>query len=376
MKFILIISLLLVFHAYFGYPLTLWLVGLFRSKSIRRQTITPPVTLLITAYNEATRIEEKLRNSIALDYPKDKLQILVASDGSDDGTNDMVRAFENDGVELFVMPQRSGKESTQKAALEHATGEVIVFTDVATRIPPDGLSQIVSNFADTTVGCVSSEDRLVDKHGEVSGEGFYVKYEMALRRIESRVNTLVGLSGSFFAARRDVCQNFSAKMQSDFRTLLTSVQMGYRGVTDPEAIGYYQNISDEKREYARKLRTVVRGLTVFFDNLYLLNIKKYGLFSYQLFCHKLLRWLVPFFLIFALLSNLLLIFSAPLFFILFLMQAAFYGFAAKGLLNKGNPPKGLAKIPMFFVAVNLSILDAWWHYLRGKRIVMWQPSDR
>jgi hypothetical protein len=170
---------------------------------------------------------------------------------------------------------------------------------------------------------------------------------MWLRRLESKVNSLVGLSGSFFAARKDVCRDFSGDMQSDFRTVLNS-----------------------------KVRTVIRGQTVFFRNLEFLNFFRYGLFSYQYFCHKLLRWLVPVFLATALVSNFFLVFDSWFYTLAFLGQLAFYGIAILGWSQKITIDHALVKIPFYFLTVNAAILASWWQYLRGNRMVMWTPSRR
>ncbi len=364
-----------VFYAYFGYPISLILIKAFGRREVQKGAHEASITLIITAFDEEKRIREKLENSMALEYAKDKLQILVASDGSTDATNEIVRSYADKGVELLEVLNRGGKENAQKEAVACARGDIFVFSDVATILEPHGLLAIVANFADPTVGCVSSEDRLVDQDGKPSGEGFYVRYEMWLRRLESSVNSLVGLSGSFFAARREVCQDFSGDVQSDFRTLLSSMKFGLRGVTDSTAIGYYLNIVDEKKEFDRKVRTVLRGLTVFFRYLEFLNILKYGLFSYQFFCHKLLRWLVPFFLLAALVSNILLAASlGKVFLILLFMQLLFYGVGIYGWATQSL--KGIMKIPMFFMTVNLAIAVAWFKYLVGKRVVLWTPSER
>ncbi|HFD32725.1 MAG TPA: glycosyltransferase family 2 protein [Gammaproteobacteria bacterium] len=370
------LSLFAIFYAYFGYPISLMLLNRFsQQKILRRESRgSVSVTLIITAFNEEKRIRQKLENSLALEYAKDKLQILVASDGSTDATNEIVRSYADKGIELLEVVKRGGKENAQKEAVEHARGEIIVFSDVATILEPQGLQEIVSNFTDPSVGCVSSEDRLIGQDGKPSGEGFYVRYEMWLRRLESQVNSLVGLSGSFFAARREVCQDFSGDVQSDFRTLLSSMKLGLRGISDPKAIGSYLNISDEKREFERKIRTVLRGLTVFFNHLEFLNIFQYGLFSYQLFCHKLLRWLVPFFLVAALTINIILASSSIFFLILLPIHLAFYTIGVYGWLTQSL--NGVFKIPMFFLIVNIAIAVAWWQYLTGKRVVLWTPSER
>jgi cellulose synthase/poly-beta-1,6-N-acetylglucosamine synthase-like glycosyltransferase len=363
-----------IFYAYFGYPVSLVLLRAKKCKEVLREYKPIPLSLIITAYNEERRIREKLENSLALQYPKDTLQILVASDGSTDTTNEIVRSYADKGVELLEVVNRGGKENAQKEAVQYARGDVIVFSDVATFLEPCGLQEIAANFADQSVGCVSSEDRLIGQDGKPSGEGFYVRYEMWLRRLESEVNSLVGLSGSFFAARKEVCQDFSGDVQSDFRTLLSSMKLGLRGVCDPKAIGSYLNIADEKREFGRKVRTVLRGLTVFFKHIEFLNVFRYGLFSYQFFCHKLLRWLVPFFLVGVIVSNTALAISSGFYFLLLLGQLVFFGLGIYGWSTQSL--KGVWKIPMYFLVVNAAIAVAWRQYLAGKRVVLWTPSQR
>ncbi len=368
------LSLFMVFYAYFGYPLSLLFFKKIGKKRQGSDQEAHTVTLIITAFNEEKRIREKLENSLELDYPSGKLQIMVASDGSTDKTNEIVRSYAGKGIELLEVRNRGGKENAQKEAVAHAKAEIIVFSDVATILEPHGLLEIVSNFSDPSVGCVSSEDRLIGQDGKPSGEGLYVHYEMWLRRLESQVNSLVGLSGSFFAARREVCQDFSGDVQSDFRTLLSSMKLGLRGVSNPKAVGFYLDIADEKREFERKVRTVLRGMTVFFKHLEFLNVCRYGLFSYQFFCHKLLRWLVPFFLVGALLSNLLVAFSSDLFMALLIGQVIFYVFAILSCIKPAF--QGILKIPMFFLVVNAAIVVAWCQLLAGKRVVQWTPSKR
>jgi glycosyltransferase involved in cell wall biosynthesis len=371
------ISIFFVFFSYFGYPLSLTLFSIVYTKKIIRTPITPMVTLIITAFNEEKRIRGKLENTMRLEYPRGKLQIIIASDGSTDKTHEIVREFADCGVILFEVPDRKGKENAQAEAVKVATGEIIVFSDTATRIDTHGLKEIVSNFADPQIGCVSSEDKMVSDDGdEVGGESFYVKYEMWLRSLESKVNSVVGLSGSFFAARRDVCDHFSPKMQSDFRTLLSSMKIGLRGISDPNTIGYYQDIKDKSREFQRKVRTVLRGLTVFFNHLEFLNVFKFGFFSYQFFCHKLMRWLVPIFLFVAFGLGAVLFSHSVFYEILFSLQVAFYLLALVGIMFPAITHIVLMRIPSFFVVVNASILVAWLKFIKGERVVLWQPSVR
>jgi glycosyltransferase involved in cell wall biosynthesis len=352
----------------------------------------PQVSLIVTVHNEEQRIREKIKNTLDLDYPDEKLEIIFASDASTDGTDNIIESYKQ--LKLVRAPKRKGKEFAQKCAVDQSTGEIMVFTDVATMLDRDGLCQIVANFSDDTVGCVSSEDKFIDSDGRISGEGAYVKYEMFLRNLESRVNTLVGLSGSFFAARRSVCLNWVTDLQSDFNTLLNSVKLGMRGVSDPKSAGYYQNISDEKKEFNRKIRTVLRGISVLMQNLYLLNPFIYGLFSWQLSSHKLCRWFVPFFMIFSFIANAAIMFNSAFLFSLFFLQTIFYSLSiyyykqVKHAPHEAITPNqnsklkiknifvSFAKLSHYFVSVNASILMAWWKYFRGERSTFWEPSVR
>jgi glycosyltransferase involved in cell wall biosynthesis len=369
-------SVLFVFYAYAGYPLLLLLLGTLRSHPVQGRTFQPTVSLIITAYNEEKRIGEKLTNTLRLDYPRDRLDIVVASDCSTDGTDDIVKSFAPSGVRLVRSGVKGGKEAAQKLAVGSTGGDILVFSDTATILESEAVSTIVRNFADETVGCVSSVDRFIDADGIVSGEGAYVRYEMWLRRLETRVNTLVGLSGSFFAARRTVCREWAADLQSDFNTLLNSVRLGLRGVADPESIGYYKNLADQRKEYERKVRTVVRGISVFMRNLTLLNPVRYQLFAWQLLSHKLCRWLVPFAMIVALTANGYLALSSSFYRVTLLAQSGFYALALMYIGTRRVPRFGMLRLPSFFVMVNVSILDAWLRYFRGERIVSWNPSKR
>jgi hypothetical protein len=364
-------SVALVFYAYAGYACALLVLARFRDRAVNRANITPLVSFIITAYNEERRLREKIDNTLAQVYPASRHEIIVASDGSTDGTDAIVRAF-GDRVRLVRAPERQGKEAAQQLAVEVASGEILIFSDVATALAPGGVSSIVANFADATVGCVSSIDRFVDAGGRPSGEGAYVRYEMFLRALETRANTLVGLSGSFFAARRDVCRNWAADRQSDFSTLLNAVNLGLRGVLDTRTAGYYRNIVDGRRESQRKTRTVVRGIAVLARNARMLNPFRYGLFAWQLASHKLCRWLVPFGMIGAAAANAVLVSRSAFYQLTFGAQIAFYAAAIAGLWTGAQA----LRIPAFLLSSNAAILIAWLRFASGERITSWNPSER
>jgi hypothetical protein len=368
-------SVLFVAYAYLGYPVLLRALAAFRSRPVRRAPVTPSIALIITVRNEEARIAEKLANTLALDYPADRLDMIVASDCSDDRTHAIVEAERARGIRLVVSPERRGKEFAQRTAIEASTAEILVFSDVATRLNPDGLRKIAANFADPDVGCVSSVDRVIGADGTVSGEGAYVRYEMLLRALESRVGSVVGLSGSFFAARRVVCEPWSTNLPSDFTTLLNTLKHGLRGISDKESIGYYNDLADEQREYARKVRTISRGINGLRCHLELLNPLVYGLSAWQLFSHKACRWLVPYALMGALVSSLVLARSSTFYLLCAAGQLIAYGLALHGWRRHGRV-SSLHRLLTFFVIVNISILHAWANIFRGRTFIVWDPSRR
>lgn len=368
-------SISLIVYTYLGYPLMLMVLSRFRSRTVEAgKDYLPHVTLIVTVFNEEQRLQKKIANTLELDYPRDKLEIIFASDASTDTTDDIIRSYGGKGIKLVRSPYRGGKENAQKCAIEQAKGEIIVFSDVATMLGKDGIRNIVSNFADQSVGCVSSEDRFINPDGTISGEGAYVRYEMWLRSLESRVNSVVGLSGSFFAARKGICKNWPTNIPSDFNTLLNTIRAGYRGISDPHSVGVYNNIKDEKKEFDRKVRTITRGISALFADTSLMNPAAYGMFSWQLISHKLMRWLVPWLLITALFSNAYLAFFKRRCALLLMMQAIFY---LSAYLGSRPPHKSyLLKIPFYFIQVNRAIAVAWLRYLKGERFVTWIPSSR
>jgi hypothetical protein len=363
----------LVAYAYAGYPCALLVLSRFRDRPVRRgmPRTVPRVSVIIAAHNEQAGIAAKIENTLAQDHSPHALEVIVASDCSTDATDAIVGRYAG-RVRLVRSAERRGKEAAQALALRSASGEILVFTDVATRLAATGVSTMVANFSDPTVGCVSSIDRFVDGDGRVSGEGAYVRYEMALRSLESRVNGLVGLSGSFFAVRREVARHWAADCQSDFAALLTAVELGWRGVLDAHTAGYYRNIADDRRERERKTRTVVRGLFVLARHAHMLDPFRYGLFAWQLASHKLCRWLVPHAMIAALATNALLASRSTFYALTLALQAGFYLAALAGLVSRAP----FLKIPSFLLSANFGVLLAWLRYARGDRIATWSPSQR
>lgn len=370
------LSLLGATHSYLLYPALLLLLPHRRPKAPEGEVTAPRMSVIITARNEALRIGEKLHNTLAVDYPRDRLELIVASDSSDDDTDTIAQGLAERGVRLVRAEQRRGKEHAQSLAIAVARGEILVFSDVATRIPEDALRRIADAFTDPQVGALSSVDRFITPDGKIGGEGAYVRYEMWLRSLESRVNTLVGLSGSFFAARRAVCQDWDIRVPSDFNTALNAVRLGFVAISDPKVIGYYADIQDENKEYARKLRTVIRGLSAVFARPDVLNPSRFGFFAFQVWSHKIFRWLVPWFLLGLLISSLALAGQGWPYDLALAAQGTFYGLAVLGAFFSPLRNSLATKTPYFFIQVNLAIAHATVLFLMGKRMTVWEPSKR
>ncbi|HEV2268347.1 MAG TPA: glycosyltransferase [Steroidobacteraceae bacterium] len=363
-------------YSYFWYPALL--VILPPRKIDRRVPAIPvrKVAIVIAARNEASKIVEKLDNTLALERADVELDLMVASDASDDTTDGIVVSYAEKGIRLVRSPERKGKEHAQGLAIAATDADLIVFTDAGTILPKDALLHLLEAFGDPTVGAVSSVDRFISADGTLQGEGAYVHYEMWLRELESRFHSLVGLSGSFFAARRTVCQNWDDRVQSDFGTALSCVQSGMRATSDRRVIGYYKNISDTRKEYQRKLRTVTRGMGSLRIRAEVLNAFRYGRFSFEVFSHKVMRWATPWFLLGALGTNAALAVEHPFYQVLLVIQLAFYLSPVAMRIAPGLRKSGLARIGVYFVEVNVAILHAALLTLTGRTILTWEPSKR
>ena len=364
------LSIAWVGFAYAGYPLALVALRRVSPRRISRAGIHPPISVIITVYNGERELEAKLERTLALAFPG-PVEVIVASDGSTDRSDDIARSFADRGVTLVRNPQNGGKESAQALAIAHATGEILVFTDTSAVLEPDALANIVTPFADPTVGCVSSED-VVDPE---KGEGAYVRFEMALRRLETETSTLVGLSGSFFAARREICDPWPTDLASDFRMGIEAARRGLRSVAEPSARAEIPVTAAKGGEWPRKVRTFRRGIAVLSEYKALLN-PRYGRASLSLWGHKCARFTSPFALL-ALLgaSALAAPHSEPALWLL-LAQLGGYGLGAASLAIPALTHFAAPRLIGFFMLVNAAVMHAWIYHLSGQRAVKWEPTRR
>ena len=373
------IGVFLAFYSYLVYPVVLMFLQRPAAPPATRSNgapAKPHVTIIVAARNEQVRIADKLENTLAMEYPDGTFNILVASDCSEDATDSIVNGFAARGVSLVRSPERKGKEHAQGLAIKAATGSILVFTDTATRLRPDAIRLLVEDFSDPTVGAVSSEDELLSPDGTVRGEGAYVRYEMALRRLESRAAGLVGLSGSCFAVRKEVCARWRSDTPSDITAALLCAQTGLRAISDERVKGAYQDLKDESKEFQRKKRTIIRGMTAVWELREALNPFRYGMFSLQVWSHKILRWLVPVGLALALGSSAALARDSGLYRGLLVLQLA--GYAAAGIAYVSGGARRLMplRIALYFLLANIATAAALWDFARGVRIVTWNPSQR
>jgi cellulose synthase/poly-beta-1,6-N-acetylglucosamine synthase-like glycosyltransferase len=330
------------------------------------------VSVIIPVHNEASRIGRKVANTQALRYPGERLQVVFVSDGSTDQTNTLIRAALTPQMTLIELPERGGKAAALNAGLRRATHDIVVFSDASIELEPDSLQHLVRGFADPAVGCISGEDRIP----ESAGEALYGRYELMLRRLESRVHSIAGASGSFYAQRRSLCHPFAEGLAPDFLSVLRTVEQGARAISEPAAIGTMTAVRDPRQEFQRKIRTLIRGMTTLFAYGHLLNPFESGWFAFVLFSHKVMRWLAPVFLLLLFLAPLPIL-RTPLYAAAFVAQATFYLGALAALRQWVAVHRTLpGRLALYFASVNMAILVAWVQYARGVRQELWTPSQR
>jgi cellulose synthase/poly-beta-1,6-N-acetylglucosamine synthase-like glycosyltransferase len=356
--------------------LLLRLLAVVRIKPIRRGECTPFVSLIIPVYNGQARIATKLNECLELDYPHDRIEIIVASDCSDDGTHDIVKSFASRGIRLVRLEARLGKHSAQGKALESAIGEVIVFTDVGVSLPAQSIRLLARNFNDPDVFCVSSVDRVIVDDKDINSESSYIRYDMAIRLLESRISSSTGASGAFFAVRRELCDGWRPHLSNDFYLPLLAVKRNKRAILDPDVLCHYRLVSTYEEEFSRKVRTIVHGFWVLWEFKSLLNPFRYGVFAIQLLSHKLLRWLVPFFLMIAILTNAVLAASNTVYAILLAVQLVGYVAGVAAFMFPSLQKQMALRTLYFFLVANTAIVVAWLKTLSGEKYLQWSPSKR
>lgn len=375
-------SAALVAYTYIGYPILLKIVGMLRPP---RRRADPPfdwptITITIPAYNEAATIAETLRKILEIDYPLEHRQILVVSDASTDGTDDIVRTFADRGVELLRVPVRGGKTAAENAALPVVRGEIIVNTDASIHIPSHALRPLIAAFADPSVGVASGQDVSVSRAGDATnqGESRYVGYEMWVRQLETSIAGIVGASGCFYAIRANLHRVDTPEgLSRDFSAALVAQEHGLRAVSVPQAICFVPRTKSVRNEFRRKVRTMTNGMQTLMYRRRLLNPARFGMFAWMLFSHKVCRWLAPWAALVALAALGTLSLTVPwarwlLGGIAVMIVVAGVGWA----WPEGRVAPRLVAIPAYLVSGNVAALIASLGAMRGERHATWEPTRR
>lgn len=367
---------IILFYIFFGYPVICYLLGQFKSRPVRYdESYLPTISLVISAHNEEKMIGEKIDNTLDLDYPRDRLEIIVASDGSTDRTEEIVRDKNAAGADVILLDfeNNRGKTTVQNEAVLEAKGEMVVFSDANAMYEKSAIRKLVRNFADSSVGCVCGE--LVYVKGECAaaqGEGFYWKYEQFLKKAESRLGSVLGATGAIYAVRKELYVPLGEEIISDFVEPLKILEAGYRAVYEQGAVAYEGIEDDYWNSWKRKTRIVARGYRGLLSVKHLMNPLKNGFLAVGLISRRLLRWYAGFLLAVMLGLNMhLAVAGGRLYFWMLVAQALFYGLAALGVISK-NKWKPLM-IPAYFCTVNLASMNGVLQCHFGRKYVFWEP---
>ena len=373
--------LVIALYAYVGYPVILWTVSRLRPghTSAAADATWPLVTITIPVYNTVSGIRATLEGLLRLDYPRDRLQLLVLSDASTDGTDLVVGEFAAQGVELLRAPERRGKTAGENAALSVARGEIIVNVDATVVVSRSSLKRLVRVFDDPTIGVASGRDISIGGQSPegTGAESTYVGYEMWVRDLETQIGSIVGASGCFYGIRRCIHDEpLPRELSWDFASALVARRKGFRSVSVSDAICLVPRTRRIQSEFRRKVRTMARGISTLFYHHSLMNPVRYGGFALMLISHKLLRWL-PYLLL--PLSVLALGFLATRSSVALVMFAIVFAVVLLGVVGTRNPRLGRLK-PIaaagFLAAVSAAGFLAWVDALRGAEMATWEPTSR
>jgi cellulose synthase/poly-beta-1,6-N-acetylglucosamine synthase-like glycosyltransferase len=368
----------LLAQTYFLYPL--WLLLLSRLRPAWRATsigsgVWPSVSLVVAAHDEASCIEEKLSNSLALDYPPDRLEVLIGSDGSTDGTDELVRAFPDPRIRLSAAP-RAGKTSVLNRCIPLAQGEVVVLSDANTRIEPGALKALVRHFGDPEVGAVCGRLQLYNPTRAEYEESAYWKYESWLKALEGMQGAVVGANGGLYALRRELFTSLPpSTIVDDFVIALRLLDQGYRVLYEPEALAAEETTEDYGREFGRRARIAAGN----FQSLGLvpgLLSPLRGFPAFAFWSHKVLRWCAPALMLVALAANAALL-DRPFYRFTMAAQVGFYALALLGRVAVGpSLLRRVAGVAYYFVTMNLAIVVGFWRFLRNSQAAAWERTAR
>ncbi|HJP58605.1 MAG TPA: glycosyltransferase [Gemmatimonadaceae bacterium] len=376
-----LVPVVVALYGYFGYPMVLWMMARAKKSPVmRNDSFAPRVSVVIPAYNEEHQIGAAIDAVLAQNYPLDRMQILIMSDASTDGTDSIVESYAARGVELLRMPERSGKTKMENTAAPLLRGDIIVNTDASIRLHEAAVRELVAAMTDPTVGVATGRDLSISAMGESvnATEKGYVNYEMWVRSLETATGGIVGASGSCYAILAELHRiPIRSDLSRDFSAALTARRHNLKAVSVDSALCFVPRTASLGREYRRKVRTIARGMNTLYDNRELLDPARYGGFALKLASHKICRWLVPIAAIPALAGLVLLAGSAQWARVLLAMAGIVVVLAIVGALwPTGRTPPRIVSLAAFTLAANLAVVHAFWKLLSGHQNQIWEPTRR
>jgi len=381
------VFLFLIFYAYLGYGILLFILvrikRRFQKEKVSWEEFLPEVTLFVAAYNEKDYIAAKMENSFSLDYPKEKVKYIWVTDGSDDGTPDILRAYPE--VEVYHQPDRAGKIAAMNRGMAFVKTPIVIFSDGNTMLGKESIRRIVKLFHNPKVGCVSGEKRIFNKDSVAATEGIYWKYESTLKKWDAELYSVVGAAGELFALRTELFTVVEKDtLLDDFIISLRIAMQGFTIQYDPEAYAIESPSANVKEELKRKIRISAGGIQSVVRLKALLNPFKYGILSFQYISHRVLRWtLAPLGLLIILACNVLILLNDGYFNFscvytwLFWGQILFYLAAILGWYFEEKKIKvKLLYIPYYFFIMNLAVYLGFFRYLKKQQSVNWERAKR
>ena len=375
-EIIFLISSGLIIYTYFGYPILLSIAGLILKKPVNKKKNCPHVSIILSIFNEDVIIEDKIKNLLELDYPEEKLEILVGSDGSTDKTIDTLQKYKNHSIRIFNFKQRQGKISVINALVKEAAGEILFFTDARQMLKKDAILELVKNFSDLKIGAVSGELIMEDRGSDPSARSInlYWQYEKWIRKHESAIGSTIGTTGAIYAMRKNLYTPPPEDTTLDDVFIpLKVVEAGYRVIFDETALALDEVAHSAGEEYSRKVRTLAGNCQMLAQFKHMLNPLRSKI-AIQLFSHKLMRLIAPFLLIIIFALNLTLI-DKEIYKISLTTQTIFYCFAAVGIfLKKQGRVWKIFKLPYVFCTLNISAIEGIYRFIFNKQQITWQKT--
>lgn len=373
----------ITFYAYLGYGILIWILvkfkAIFTKKAPYNYNFLPEVTILVAAYNEQECIEDKIKNSLAINYPKDKLKIAFVTDGSTDKTAEIISQYAD--IQLFHKVGRSGKMAAINRVMPLISTPITVFSDANAMLNTESVREIVKHFFNEKVGVVAGEKRIVKSTGKTTevGEGIYWKYESFLKKLDSELYSAVGAAGELYAIRTELFEELeSDTLLDDFVLSLKICQNGYVTAYEPNAYATETASLNSAEELKRKIRICAGGFQSTFRLTGLLNPFKNGTLTFQYISHRLLRWIVvPFALVLLLVINAALIKHKLFYQFSFIAQILFYSMAVLGFYyEKMGKKVRILYVPYYFSMMNYSALAGFKRFLHNQQNVVWEKALR